>query len=425
MSLTSLERRADAAATPVGETRSRSTPATLRLFSVSLTALVVLFAVAAILTVAHRETQVQTSQGLTEPLVVDSQTAYTALSDADTTVAGAILAGPIEPSALRQRYDVDIARASTAVTDAIGRARGSSVQAPLRTLAVGIPFYTAVVAQAATDNRLGYPVAANYLGEASAYLRTTLLGAAQASYTEELARLRSEQSAATSPAAAWLVVLLLAATLVTLVVVQRWVRARFHRQANVGLLAATILLAVAGGWLAVALVAQSGAVTRASTTGTAALTRYTQDRLFGLRLRADEELTLVTRGTVPSYQVDLDAVLGHLRAGLLGGGDGPARADLAAVAAQHQAIAAQTGRGEYTAAIAVAEGLGGGGLPAAAAQLDAALVSRVDTAQSRFEASTSAAAMDLRGLRWVVGVLAGLTLAAGLVGLRARAQEYR
>jgi hypothetical protein len=59
--------------------------------------------------------------GRAQPLLVEAETIYSALADADTTAAQAFLTGGLEPPALTARYDNDLTRATAALTSAARR----------------------------------------------------------------------------------------------------------------------------------------------------------------------------------------------------------------------------------------------------------------------------------------------------------------
>ena len=52
-----------------------------------------------------------------QPLLVQAETIYSGLADADTTAAQAFLAGGLEPVALTNRYENDLSRATTALVE--------------------------------------------------------------------------------------------------------------------------------------------------------------------------------------------------------------------------------------------------------------------------------------------------------------------
>ena len=99
-------------------------------------------------------------------------------------------------------------------------------------------------------------------------------------------------------------VLLFVALLVGLVLLQVRMSRRFRRTLNVPLVGATVLVVAATVWLVVALVAQGSDIAQAKREGPDPIGVLTQASILSQRLRADDELTLVTRDAVPTYQAD-------------------------------------------------------------------------------------------------------------------------
>ena len=208
---------------------------------------------------------------------------------------------------------------------------------------------------------------------------------------------------------------------------------RFRRSLNVPLAVATVLVLVVGVWFSLSLAAQATHVDSAGSSGSAPLATFTQARILALELRADDELTLLTRDSVPSYQQDASSVALSLNR-LLATGNGTAseqmltgqvRREAAAVQAVHDRIRSTDRSGRLPAAVALASGAGSGDLPALSSNLDATLATGVDRAQQSFGSSMAAADADLSALGWGTALL--LSVAAALVafGFRPRIAEYR
>ena len=142
------------------------------------------------------------------------------------------VSGGREPTAVRARYDDDIARATDRLVDAAGRLPGS---APVATISARLPVYTGLIETARTLNREGFPLGQSYLGSASQLMRMTILPAAD--------ELRRAQAAALDVAHTrgvafpFAVVLLLLATLAGIVDVSLGERRRTNRAVSVGLVA--------------------------------------------------------------------------------------------------------------------------------------------------------------------------------------------
>src|SRR5215469_17012925 len=188
-----------------------TTHAKLRLLLLVLLALTVLWGVVAAWSVAGHASAAGNVRAVSEPLSLDAQRIYRSLSDADATEAAAFLHGGQEPLALRRQYQADIARAARELETATAAAGGSSAGPQLAVLSAGLPVYAGLVETARADNRLGYPLGAAYLREASGLMRSTLLPAARAVYAHENAQLAAADQQATSVPYAALVAAVLAA----------------------------------------------------------------------------------------------------------------------------------------------------------------------------------------------------------------------
>ena len=309
----------------------------------------------------------------------------------------------------------------------------------LQTLSTELPLYAGIIQEADFNERQAfYPLADAYLAEANNLMRSSILPAAAQVYGTEVDRLSSDQTTAVSP---WLVVLaalFLIALLVALVMAQRRLRRHFHRTWNVALAAATVIVLLVGVWATVAVATQNSGVTNAQANGSRPVSAYTEARILALRARADDELTLLTRDSDPSYQADYVSTataLDHLL-GSGGAATGPAgsfdasqtakaKAAFASYAALHRQIRADDNLGDLGAAVTLASGTGASQLPAVSSRLDNALSEGIDGSQTAFVRATSGAGSDLNGLTW--GFVIGAILAAVLVlvGFQPRIAEYR
>src|ERR1700677_3803411 len=185
---------------------------------------------------------------VSEPLSLDAEQIYQNLSDANDTAASAFLAGGLEPAAAVHRYNADIAAAAVRI-EASGTAQDAAVQADLRTLSADLPVYTGEVQTAQADNRLGLPLGAAYLREASTLLRGPMLTAASDIYTRENAQLTAASAQATGlPLLIFTIVAGLAGGFV-LIRSWRWLARRTRRILNYGLLVVAVVGAVSLVWL--------------------------------------------------------------------------------------------------------------------------------------------------------------------------------
>ena len=254
-----------------------ATPRRLGLLLALLILLSLAWGVLAALTANQHASAAADVVAVREPLSLDAQQIYASLSDADATAASAFLAGGLEPAAARQRYQADITEAairieaasalvgsSAARTELPGHlanqvsAAGSAVGDDLAMLSGQLPVYTEEVGTARADNRLGLPLGAAYLREASGLLRGTLLPSASDIYTRESALLTSASAQATGLP---LIVIAVVAGLglgYVLYRSSRWLSRHTHRVVNYGLLLAALAGLVSLVWLAGSFVGRPG-----------------------------------------------------------------------------------------------------------------------------------------------------------------------
>jgi hypothetical protein len=418
----------------------RTTPVLLRGAALSVAILALIAGLIAALATSERQGATTASWQNAEPLMVTAQTVDTSLSDADTTAAASFLQGRLEPAALERRYQSDLAIASADIAVA-AREAGSDpeVAASLETLSTDLPVYSGIVQDADFNERQGfYPLAAAYISEANNLMRSSILPAAATLYGTESSRLADDQSQGVSPLLATLAALAFLALLVVLAVAQRWLSRRFHRTWNVPLAIATVIVLVLGVWLTVALTSQTNGVSSALANGSRPLSTFTQARILALRARADDELTLLTRDSDPSFQADYRstaAALGHLldttgsATGTAGSSVRPqlarAKATFGSYTSLHGQIRHDDSAGNLAGAVGLASGSSAHDLPAISSDLNSDLADGITDSQSTFVDATSDAASDLDGLIWGLAVGAVLVAALVLIGFQARIAEYR
>jgi hypothetical protein len=375
-----------------------------------------------------------------EPLMVTAQAVDTSLSDADTTAAASFLQGRVAPAALQARYQQDLTSAAADIAQAARTGGGDpAVAGSLQTLSTDLPLYAGIIQEADFNERQGsYPLAAAYLAEANNLMRSSILPAAARVYGTEVDRLASDQTTAVSPWLVGLAGLFLLALLVALAVAQQRLRRHFHRTWNVALAAATIIVVLVGVWATVALVTQNSGVTNAQSDARQ-VSAFTDARILALRARADDELTLLTRDSDPSYQADYRstaAALSHLlnasdtATGSAASFDAAQTAQASAAfesyAALHRQLRADdVAFGNLGGAVKLASGSGANQLPAVSSTLDDALSQGINGSQTTFVSAASGAGSDLNGLTWGFVVAAIVVAILVLVGFQPRIAEYR
>ena len=427
-----------------------TTPARLRLLLALLILLSLAWGVLAALTADQHASAAADVVAVSEPLSLDAEQIYTSLSDADATAANAFLAGGLEPTKARQRYQADITQAairieaasalvgsSAARTQLPGHltkqasAAGTAVGDDLAILSGQLPAYTDEVGTARADNRLGLPLGAAYLREASGLLRGTLLPAASDIYTRESTLLTSASAQATG--LPLIVVAAIAGLGLGYVLFRssRWLSRHTHRVVNYGLLLAALAGLVSLVWLVAAFVFGRGDLLHAQQQGSAPAQAFARAEVAALQAHADESLTLIDNGGDDSYQKDYLA-----QQKLLGPGPGTLLAAVQAaggpgsdVAAQarawyqaHAALRAKDDGGSHAAAVQSALN---GDAATSFARLSATLSQGIDDHQAVFAASARSGRDAFTGL--AVGmIVASLVMVGGCAwGLSRRLAEYR
>ena len=441
-------RRRDQVA-PAGPIRSRrarlnvsSTPGRLRL----LLAILVLFSLAwgalAAFAVQQYASAASGVVDTREPLSLDALRIYQRLSDANDAAATAFLTGGLEPFPIRQRYLADISAAESGIEDATARGgAGNGVTATdLRTLAIDVPVYTGEIETARADNRLGLPLGAAYLREASALMRAALLPAAQRLYDTENSSLGGTSAQATGLP---LIAVTVAAGLGlggVLWLASRWLRRRTNRVFNAGLVVAGVAVVVSLAWLAIAYSGGRSDLLAAQAKGSTPVAALARVDIAAQQAHADESLTLIDNSGDDVYQQDY---LNEERA--LGPGPGTLLTAAATAAAgspaapavtsevtdakmwylDHAGLRALDDSGKHAAAVQSALSSGADDAGLWSARLSADLNTAMAESQAAFDSPARAGAGAYTGLEAGV-VLAALVMAAGCAwGLSRRIAEYR
>jgi hypothetical protein len=422
-----------------------STPGRLRLLLVGLVLLSLAWGVLAALTAEQHASAAADVVAVSEPLSLDAEQIYQSLSDADATAASAFLVAGPEPAADLQRYNADIAQAAVRI-EAASALLGSSAartQLPgqpnkqasatgddLATLSAGLPVYADEVGTARADNRIGYPLGAAYLREASNLLQDTLLPAASDIYTKENGQLTSASAQATGlPLLVVTLVFGLGAG-VLLYRSWRWLTRRTHRRINYGLLVAAVAGTVSLVWLAGAFAFGRAELLHAQQHGSVPAEAFARADVAALRAHTAESLTLIDDSGVHSYQQDYIAqqkLLGPgpgtlLAAVQASSGNGSAAADAQAWYRAHAALRAQDDGGNHLAAVQSA--LSGQAFTSFT-RLSADLSDGINAHQAVFASNARGGRDAFTGL--AVGMIVGsLIMAAGCAwGLNRRLKEYQ
>ena len=441
-----------APAVPRARWRSRletaTTPVKLRLLLVFLVILSLAWGVVAALTADQHASAAASVVAVSEPLSLDAELIYQSLSDADATAANAFLSGGLEPTAARQRYDADITQAAIRIEAAgalVGPSAartqlpspqqattGSVIGDELATLSAELPVYADEVGTARADNRLGLPIGAAYLREASVLLRGTLLPAASDVYAKESGLLTSSSAQATGLPLTVVAVVIGLGIGYLLYRSSRWLTQHTHRVINYGLLLAALAGVVSLVWLASAFAVGRTELLHAQQHGSAPAEAFARSEVAALRAHADESLTLIDNSGDDSYQKDFLAqkkLLGPGPGTLLavaqastGNGGTAAADDAQAWYRAHAALRTLDDGGKHTAAVQSALS---GDAAATFTTLSDTLSNGINADQAVFASSAHHGRDAFTGLAAGM-IVASLVMVAGSAwGLNRRLAEYR
>jgi hypothetical protein len=416
----------------------RSTPGRLTAILIVLLLLGIAYGITAFTGSNAANADVSSVQDSSGPLTVSAQSLYRALSDADATAATAFLSPGAETAASRQRYETDIAAAGTALAQVTAGASGTSAISARRldVLATELPVYTGLVETARTNNRLGYPVGAAYLREASGLMRATLLPAAQDVYSTQTQRLRSDHNAGAGYP--YIAVLLGVVALAALGFAQRYLTRRTRRLVNPGLAAATLALLAALIYQNVAWFGLHSHLDSAQADGSSQVQALATARIDALQARADEALTLVARGSGGSFEQDFQKTMADLVGASGSGGrlghaastatDPAVRAairnassSVAAWRKVHSALRADDDGGNYPDAVTAATGSASDEFT----HVDEYLAAGIAASDATFTKQAAAAGRTIHVVGIVVVILTLLALGGAAIGVQRRIAEYR
>jgi len=422
--------------------RTAMTPGRLRFFAALLAVALLFVGIVAVTAARDRRQATHAVATETEPVLVEADTLYSSLSDADATATTTFLTGGLEPPARRRRYLRDLHTASAELT-ALAREVGDSTDAgaSVSTIASSLPLYSGEIETARANNRQGLPIGAAYLRSASGRMRGTILPAAGRLYDIEARRLASDYESGVSSWSFAVLVFAGLAALALLVLAQLYVMRLSNRIFNLPLLGASLLLVGLVAWAATSFALEQNALSRAQRDGSDSVEVLSATRILLLRAESDESLALVARGGGDAYAADFAAVTRALGApdgahGLLADAGalatrthtdtafGDFAGTLRRFEAVHGRIGALEASGEFPAAVSVAVGRHAEEAPLAA-RLNTELAGQITAAQARFEKASSDATSALRDLLPGILLLVVGSVVLVLVGFGLRLKEYR
>lgn len=410
---------------PPGRSGSRGTPGTMRLLAAVLVALGLAVGLAAWQSFRVAEGALARASDNTAQ-IVRLQDIQTNLVRADAGATNAFLVGGLEPPEQRADYEAAVDRAA----DLLPRAASAQPadEAALAALTTSVVAYADDVALARANNRQALPVGAQYLRDASAGLRAESLPLLEA--LQGANQMRAEAEFETARRASVLVLVLGVLALGGVVVALVWLARRTHRYVNIPVAGAGLAVVAVVAVSAVVLGSVAGAVDRVRTGPYATALALSDARIAAFDAKANESLTLISRGSGASYEAAWVASA-EVTAGRLGDATAIdaslARLEdqWAAYAAVHADVRALDDGGQWDAAVAAATNRDEGGLNAAFADFDTASAERLTAASEETTTALAASSSGLAFWGWL-GVLAGLAVAAlSWWGFAQRIEEYR
>lgn len=435
-----------------------STPARLRSLSLAVMVGAGVLALAGTAALALTQTTIDSIGHRTVPAIIDAQKIHESLADADRSAANDFLSGGVELGAPRKQYLSDINAATSQLQQASEHnAVGSKASRKLQDVSAKVTEYTGLVETARAYNRVGYPVGATYLRTSSRLMHDPQAGilvdvdALDRLNYQDLGRENTLILIAAGALAAFYIVGL--GLLVILAYTQGFVRTRFRRRRNLGVLAAMVLLLVLGGGLGVQASYTYVNIREAQLQTFNRLHLLWQARSLAVDANGNESLSLIARGTGASFDEAFKAQTKQLVDRPLTDAtiDAAARGDVRFKGMLADEIKGATFAGERDAAVltlrayqqflqidqavrdkaasdrdgavALALGSGPGQLGAAFAALDASLGKVIGLIRERYDAAIATASPNLT-------LDAGVPLCALAIvlfvywGLKPRLAEY-
>lgn len=359
---------------------------------------------------AERQEQLTTLLHVTEPRSDAAHNLYTSLSLADALATTGFIQGGAEDPETRDRYDEAIDHAALAMGEGD------------RDIRRQLPIYTGLVETARTHNRLGNPVGAAYLADASALMREQILPDARQRFTASANTLTEQQRQLPRPQ--WVPISGLVAAVVMLLIAQWWLWRLTRRRLNSGFLAATAFMLVALLWVSVSNYATWAAGSRSFIQATQPWEQLTTARIAVHQARTDETLALVRRQpasdfdqAVTSLHHALDSVEGVRDAEAVA----PAREALVDWQTAHHQLNETIDEGNFDRAIELATRSDSADSYDA---LDASLEKLIEDSRASMRELLSEGMAASQLVASAVAILSLCAVLSVILGIRPRLQEY-
>ncbi|HEY3716323.1 MAG TPA: hypothetical protein VGL39_17485 [Jatrophihabitantaceae bacterium] len=359
--------------------------------------------------------------------LVRIQTIRTSLVSADANLTNAFLVGGLEPPAARAAYQGGIAAAARTLADASGD--NAHDAAALKTVNDVVTRYTGLVESARSNNRLGYPLGAAYLRQATDLLRTDALPPLGELGTSVQHRVDNAYSSSAS-ATTWLVIGLVIA-LIALIAAQVWLAGRVRRVFNLPLVIATAVVLVVGIVLA-GVMAWSQSKAKSTRDGAYFATlELATARIDAFDAKSAESLTLIARGQGQAYDASFDNLSANVGAILDdaanrgGTNEQAAQKAFASYEDVHKKIRTFDTAGNWDEAVALATNNAKDGANAAFGSFDNSSGQALTQSSGQLRHDLGSARSPLPAFAWIA-LIAGIAaaVAAGR-GVSTRLREYR
>jgi hypothetical protein len=282
-----------------------TTPGRLRTASIVLVVAIAVLGVLAAVTAAARADAADAVALEATPELLTAQDLYGALAEADAIASTSYLRAGQEGADDRRQYKASLLAAGDYLAT-VAQSSGLSADARRAVHAISeqLGVYTGKMETARAEIRQGHSVGNAYLRQASKLMREEILPAATVVYAHAASRLDDAYASGTSATEVVLLVVVGALALLLLLVVEVYLYRRTHRIVNVGLAAATVVVAVLCAWTLARVSSERSALADARAHGSDAVQTLSAARILNLRAQNDENLALIERGRGEQYVAD-------------------------------------------------------------------------------------------------------------------------
>ena len=401
-----------------------STPRALRACLVALlVSILALWAVVAATSVSRANSARQMAAEAVGALG-EARDLYLALGRADAAASRELLlesTGDVPEE--RDGYDQLVREAGTLLV-AIANDAGDS--APIRTavehITSRLPEYSADVDAARVYNRQGYPVAAAYLRNASELMQDELLPAATTIYVDAMRRVDSAGAAAGSRRDLSLVIAAAGLVAVTLVATQVLVAVRTRRVLNVGLVTASVLVAVVFGVTIGRFATMQSQLRAFQLDGQAQVQSLSVAQMLALRAQREDAGQLIERSADEGVFKGLADRIGGADGLISSSGDqGRIESFFQRFVATHESVFAADQIGDHPEAVRLFRA----SEVTRANEFDAQLDTAINAADAELARHAAIAVDQVDSLATAAALLAIIAMVSCMFGLTPRLREYR